>query len=60
LPVNEPLMAIVRIAGKRRRITESNSNPDILGMLRSERISLGTSFRISRNAHNPSSAERTL
>lgn len=51
-------MAIVRIAGNRRRTTESNSKPDIFGILRSERSNSGTSFRISRNAEKPSSAER--
>ena len=53
-------MAIVRIAGKRRWITESNSKPDIPGIFRSERSSSGTSFYISRNAEIPSSAVRTL
>jgi len=52
-------MAMILIAGKRRRTTESNSKPDMLGMLRSERSRSGTSRRISRSAEKPSSAERT-
>ena len=50
---------ITGIAGNRQRTTERNSNPDMPGMLRSERIISGISFRISINAESPSSATRT-
>ena len=56
---NAPLIAITLIEGKRRRTTESNSKPDMPGMLRSERMISGTSFRISTSAENPSWADRT-
>jgi hypothetical protein len=52
-------MAITGIAGNRERTTESNSNPDMPGMLRSERRISGISVRNSRSAENPSWAHRT-
>ncbi len=52
-------MAIVWIPGNWLRIVDSNSKPDIPGMLRSVRMMSGISCRISCNAENPSEAVRT-
>jgi hypothetical protein len=39
-----PLIATVKISGKRRRTTQSSSKPDMWGILRSEIIRSGTIF----------------
>src|SRR5689334_7378595 len=52
-------MATTNISGKRRRITERNSNPDICGIFRSETISSGTLVFSCKRASKPSSAVAT-
>jgi hypothetical protein len=59
LPEYAPLIAIFWIEGNLRQITESNSKPDMPGMLRSVIRMSGISSRIARNAEKPSTADRT-
>jgi len=47
-------MATTNISGKRRRITERNSNPDICGIFRSETMSSGTLVFSCKRASKPS------
>src|SRR5438105_13629136 len=56
LAVYAPLIAITEIWGKRRRSTERNSNPDILGIFRSERTMSGRVRLSCKRASKPSSA----
>src|ERR1017187_2530669 len=59
-PENAPLIATVRIIGNLRRTTDSNSKPDIPGILRSDKRISGTPpWCISANAENPWPALRT-
>src|SRR5438045_6863542 len=52
-------MATTSTCGKRRRITERNSNPDICGMFRSETMSSGILVFSCKRASKPSSAVET-
>src|SRR5579864_1602447 len=58
-PWKAPLEATTDTCGKRRRTTDKSSNPDILGMLRSDTMTSGSSCFSFNRASNPSSAVAT-
>src|SRR6185369_448247 len=56
-PENSPEIAITGIFGKRRRTTERNSNPFMLGIFKSEMMMSGKDCLSAAKPSNPSSAQ---